>query len=134
MTRLDALNRTALTVVAVVLAAAGAYGLLRGAEAFGTDRYEIVAGPRIEPHSIVAGAIRLRFQHGAIWSASDRYGRADHRAARVVGDTPAHYVGLGFLCGGTGRSDPRTHGDRGTGREATKTGSNGEGAIEIHLS
>jgi hypothetical protein len=35
MTRLDALNRTALTVVAVVLAAAGAYGLLRGAEAFG---------------------------------------------------------------------------------------------------
>lgn len=35
MTRLDALNRAALTVIALVLAAAGAYGLLRGAEAFG---------------------------------------------------------------------------------------------------
>lgn len=35
MTRLDALNRAALTVVALVLAAAGVYGLLRGAEAFG---------------------------------------------------------------------------------------------------
>jgi hypothetical protein len=35
MTRLDALNRTVLTIVALVLAAAGVYGLLRGEGAFG---------------------------------------------------------------------------------------------------
>jgi hypothetical protein len=35
MTRLDALNRTVLTIVALVLGAAGLYGLLRGADAFG---------------------------------------------------------------------------------------------------
>jgi hypothetical protein len=35
MTRLDALNRTVLTIVAVLLAAAGVYGLLRGEGAFG---------------------------------------------------------------------------------------------------
>ena len=35
MTRLDALNRTVLTIVALLLAAAGVYGLLRGEGAFG---------------------------------------------------------------------------------------------------
>lgn len=35
MKRLDALNRSALTIVALVLGAAGVYGLLRGAEVFG---------------------------------------------------------------------------------------------------
>ena len=35
MTRLDALNRTVLTIVALLLAAAGIYGLLRGEGAFG---------------------------------------------------------------------------------------------------
>ena len=35
MTRLDALNRTVLTIVALLLAAAGLYGLLRGEGAFG---------------------------------------------------------------------------------------------------
>ena len=35
MNRLDALNRTILTIVALLLGAAGVYGLLRGADAFG---------------------------------------------------------------------------------------------------
>jgi hypothetical protein len=35
VTRLDALNRVVLTIVALVLAAAGLYGLLRGEGAFG---------------------------------------------------------------------------------------------------
>ena len=35
MTRLDLLNRTVLTIVAVVLGAAGVYGLLRAEGAFG---------------------------------------------------------------------------------------------------
>jgi hypothetical protein len=35
MTRLDGLNRSVLTLVALLLGAAGVYGLLRGADAFG---------------------------------------------------------------------------------------------------
>lgn len=35
MNRLDALNRSVLTVVALLIGAAGVYGLLRGADAFG---------------------------------------------------------------------------------------------------